>query len=839
MIDEKNLNCNCGEDCNCDKSECGCPSDRMPITTTMLAQEMMSVIPEKDDIISDIEPEPEKPTLVPVTSVSIRSKYFQMWVSHTFQISCEVFPKDATNKKVYWTVSDESIAEISSDSCGKCNITGLKEGEVQVSVMTEDGNFIDTCNLVVVYREIGVIKIEDGDFTINKGETKKLNVTVYPEIGVNKSLEFFSSHPEIVSIDSEGNIEALSSGIAIITVRSTTNPKVETYCTIGVVSRVTGISIVPENVTVEKGETFELHTVILPEDATYKNVTWSSSNIEIATVSQSGLVIPIKEGEVTITATSVDGGFTSSTIVNITAIKSILTVISNPSDAQIRINGVVTEQDTGFIDGWKSIEVKKEGYFPKYLNVVLKEKNQIEEITLEPEIEYETPTENAGVLQISSIEHLKWAGVHGIIQPAALTRNIDCSGEVLRPIKLAAEFNGQDHKIYNFKIQEALELDEVPGANKAAYGSGLFGRATGNIMNLTIENVEIETTAKWVGGLVGILEASIANCHAKNITIDTKNEYTYRVGGLIGFWRVALDKDPNTWLNMIDCSVTDVDIKSSYAIGGMVGSIQRGPKSLEKCNVSGLTIDQSYVLPLLDDKYGDGFFGYVGTLLGDIMIGKADLNIVECIVPEPNPDWYTIHGFEFDSYTHYYGKVDNVGEIYIVEPIIDVTGVVINKTELELETGSGEQLFAAVVPDNSTDQSITWESEDHEIAVVTSSGKVVSRKEGEVLVTANHGIYSAGCLVKVKNPYIPVQRIALDEVCKEAVVGNSLIFTAFVYPLNATCREVIWESDDPSILVISENGDAITYQAGETVITATSKDNSELKASCRIKIINN
>lgn len=834
MIDERNLNCNCGKDCNCDKDECGCSSDRMPITTTMLAQEMMSVIPEKDDVIS----EPEKPTLIPVTSVSIGSKNFQMWVSHTFQISCDVFPEDATNKKVYWTVNDDSIVKLSPESCGKCNITGLKEGEVQISVMTEDGNFVDTCNLVVVYRDVETIKIETGDITINKGETRKLKVTVYPEIGVNKSIEFSSEHPEIVSVDSEGNIEALSSGIATITVRSTVNPEVEASGTIGVVSRVNGINIIPESVTVEKGETFELHAVIFPEDATYKNVIWSSSDIETATVSQGGLVIPTKEGEVTITATSVDGGFSAESKVNITAIKSILTVISNPSDAHIKINGKITEQAEGFVGGWKSIEVKKDGYFPKYLNVVLKEKNQIEEIILEPVIEYEAPTENAGVLQISSIEHLKWAGVHGITQPATLTRNIDCSGEVLRPIKLAAEFNGQDHKIYNFKIQEALELDDVPGANTAAYGSGLFGRATGNIMNLTIENVEIETTAKWVGGLVGILEASIANCHAKDITIDTKNAFTYRVGGLVGFWRVALGKDASTWLNMIDCTVTDVDIKSSYAIGGMVGSIQRGPKSLEKCHVSGLTIDQEYVLPLLD-KYGEDFFGYVGTLIGDVMIGQADLNILECIVQEPNPDWYVIHGFELDSYTQYYGKVDSVGEVYIIEPIIEATGVVINKTELELETGSGEQLFATVVPDNATDQEIIWESEDHEIAVVTSSGKVVSRKAGEVLITANHGIYSAGCTVTVKDPYVAVQRIVLDEVCKEAVVGNSLVFAAFVYPLNATCREVIWESDDPSILTISENGDAITYQAGETVITATSKDNPELKASCQIRIINN
>lgn len=838
MIDETRPNCNCGDNCNCecgDKKCDGC-MDNMPITTTLLAQEMMSTMEEKD---ITFEVPVEEPKVIPVESISIGSKTYQMWIDHTFQLSCEVYPYDATNKKVYWTVSDPEIVRINETSDNKCDITGLKDGDVQISVMTEDGNFVDTCNLIVTYRPILNIRIEDGSFTMNKGEFKKLRITTIPDIGVNRDFQISSDYPDIISVDSEGNIEALKSGIATVTVKSVENPGIEASCAIGVVSRATGIHIIPEVATIEKGGTLQLEALITPEDATYKNVMWKSSGPEIAIVSQTGLVIPAKEGEIDITVTSVDGGYEASCHITVTPIKSILTIVSDPSDATVRINGVVNDQEEGYVGQWKSIEVKKEGYYSKYSNLILTEKNQIEEITLEPLQEYEAPVENAGVLQISSIDHLKWAGIHGLTQPAALTRNIDCGGEILRPIMLAAEFNGQDHKIYNFKIQDPIGLDDVPGSNTAAYGSGLFGRATANIMNLTVENVEITTTAKWVGGLVGILEASAANCHAKNVTIDTKHEFTYRVGGLVGFWRVAPGK-PLEILNLLDCTVQDVDIKSSYAIGGLVGSIQRGSKSIEQCHVSGLTIDQSYVIPLID-RYEDElekFFGYVGTLLGDIMIGDESLNIIECIVPEPNPDWYNIHGLETTDYTHYYGKVDSVGEIYIIDPIIDVTGVVINKTELELETGSGEQLFAAVVPDNASDQSITWESENPEIAVVTGSGKVVSRKAGQVLVTANNGIYSAGCIVTVSDPYVPVQKIALDEVCKEAVVGNSLIFTAQIFPLNATEKGVIWECDDPSILTIDEDGDVITYQAGETIITATSKDNPDIKASCRIRLIN-
>lgn len=59
------------------------------------------------------------------------------------------------------------------------------------------------------------------------------------------------------------------------------------------------------------GETLQLTATILPENATYKTVSWASSNESIATVDQNGLVTGVVNDEihasVTITATSLDG----------------------------------------------------------------------------------------------------------------------------------------------------------------------------------------------------------------------------------------------------------------------------------------------------------------------------------------------------------------------------------------------------------------------------------------------------------------------------------------------------------------------------------------------------
>ncbi len=67
---------------------------------------------------------------------------------------------------------------------------------------------------------------------------------------------------------------------------------------------VTGITVSPTTASIKKGETKALTASVLPSNATNKNVTWSSSNTAIATVSSTGTVTAVAVGNATITATS-------------------------------------------------------------------------------------------------------------------------------------------------------------------------------------------------------------------------------------------------------------------------------------------------------------------------------------------------------------------------------------------------------------------------------------------------------------------------------------------------------------------------------------------------------
>lgn len=83
--------------------------------------------------------------------------------------------------------------------------------------------------------------------------------------------------------------------------------------------KVTGISINEQTVNLKQGETFQLIATVQPGNATNKNVTWSSSNETIASISKEGLVTALSTGETTITATTEDGSFSTTAIVTVSS----------------------------------------------------------------------------------------------------------------------------------------------------------------------------------------------------------------------------------------------------------------------------------------------------------------------------------------------------------------------------------------------------------------------------------------------------------------------------------------------------------------------------------------
>lgn len=89
--------------------------------------------------------------------------------------------------------------------------------------------------------------------------------------------------------------------------------------------KVTGITLNKTEVTINEGEKTTLTATVSPSDATTKNVTWVSDNETVATVAD-GVVSALSAGSATITATTVDGGFTASCVVTVNELTKISTI---------------------------------------------------------------------------------------------------------------------------------------------------------------------------------------------------------------------------------------------------------------------------------------------------------------------------------------------------------------------------------------------------------------------------------------------------------------------------------------------------------------------------------
>ena len=80
---------------------------------------------------------------------------------------------------------------------------------------------------------------------------------------------------------------------------------------------------------------------------------------------------------------------------------------------------------------------------------------------------------------------------------------------------------------------------------------------------------------------------------------------------------------------------------------------------------------------------------------------------------------------------------------------IPVSGVELGKSAIELAVGQTERLSVTVLPDDASDQVVTWSSNDEAVATVGDNGTVTAVAEGTATITATAGGKSAACTVMV------------------------------------------------------------------------------------------
>ena len=178
---------------------------------------------------------------------------------------------------------NDAIGEISTPESSKVAVEG-----VSISSVT-----------------VGDEKLKGDSVSMSLGALGKINGKVIPESATNRTLEYSTSDESIVKVYSDGRIFAASAGVATVTVSSKENPDYSHSITI-TVEKIPLESISLENVDTELfvGEKTKLDVEFYPANSSEKNILWQSSNPDVLSVDENGIVSAISEGEAELTATA-------------------------------------------------------------------------------------------------------------------------------------------------------------------------------------------------------------------------------------------------------------------------------------------------------------------------------------------------------------------------------------------------------------------------------------------------------------------------------------------------------------------------------------------------------
>lgn len=170
-------------------------------------------------------------------------------------------------------------------------------------------------------------------------------------------------------------------------------------------------------------------------------------------------------------------------------------------------------------------------------------------------------------------------------------------------------------------------------------------------------------------------------------------------------------------------------------------------------------------------------------------------------------------------------------EVTITARTIDVTSVSLSQTSAELTRGQTLTLTAIVKPDDATDKTVTWTTNNAAVATV-KDGVVTAVGLGAASITATAGGKNASCTVSVKEAYIAVESVTLNQTSLALNEGDSYTLTATVRPSDATEKTVDWSSSDEKVVTVY-GGTVKAVGGGEATVTATAGGKS---ATCKIQV---
>ena len=251
-----------------------------------------------------------------VTGITLSQSSLSLTTGNSQTLTATVLPSNASNKNVTWTSSITNVATVSQTGI----VTAVGVGTCTITCSSTDGsNHTATCCVTVTQLVTG-ITLSQSSLSLTIGDSQTLTATIQPSNASNKNVTWTSSNQSVATVSQTGMVTAVGVGTCTITCAAVDDSGQTATCSVTVIPQlVTGITLSQSSLSLPIGDSQTLMATVLPSNSTNKNVTWTSSNQNVATVSQTGVVTAVGAGTCTITCAATDSsGKTATCCVTVT-----------------------------------------------------------------------------------------------------------------------------------------------------------------------------------------------------------------------------------------------------------------------------------------------------------------------------------------------------------------------------------------------------------------------------------------------------------------------------------------------------------------------------------------
>ena len=758
------------------------------------------------------------------TGIALNQQSITLQQGSTQTLTATVTPSYAS-QTVSWNSSNTSVATVNAS--GKVTAVGV--GNCIVTATTTDGTQLSaSCQVNVTPVMVTGITLNSTSATIYPGDDLQLTATVSPSNATNKAVTWRSSNTSVATVDATGKVSAIAVGSATITATATDGSGKSASCSITVAPILaTSVTLNRTSASVNPGETVQLVATVLPENATNKTVTWSSSNTTVATVDSNGKVTGKTTGSCTITCTTADGsGKTATCAITVNAIlatsvtlnqtsaslypgetvqltatvlpsnatnKAVTWRSSNTAVATVDSNGKVTAKATGTatITVTTADGSGKTATCAITVNPVLATSVSLNQTsaTLYPE----------GTVQLTATVLPTNASNKTVTWHSSNTgvATVDSNGKVTGKAPGSC----------------TITVTTTDGSNKSATCAITVNPilATSVSLNMTgatlMPEETLQLTATVLPGNASNKAVTWTSSNTSVATVSQNGKVTAHAPGNCNIIVTTADGSNKS----ASCAITvNPIIATGLALNLSETNMRQGDRvklvaTITPSNASNKDVVWSTTNNAIATVDADG------------------------TVTAMKPGDATIIARTTDG-----SNLTAECNVHVTQSL--ATSLTLEYDEMEVFVGDVVQMRATVLPADAS-QVLNWTSSKRTVATIDSNGQLVAVGEGTTVIvvsTTDGSNLNATCIVTVKP--VKATGISLSESRLNMELNETATLTAVLEPENVTVKTLTWQSSDTNVATVDQNGMVTALALGNAVITATTTDGTNLSATCQVSV---